>query len=110
MNKNWETFLHANGATIEEGCLLNFGNAAAETAAISHGEILCDLSHQPLLKAAGADAQSFLHNQLTTDINGLTSDTSQHSAYCNPKGRVLALFHLFMHDQNIYLSLPAALE
>ena len=45
-----------------------------------------------LIRAAGADAQTFLHGQLTNDLLHLAPDGAQWSAYCTAKGRMLAGF------------------
>jgi folate-binding protein YgfZ len=43
-----------------------------------------------VIRAAGADAATFLHGQLTQDILGMQPGQSRLAAWCNPKGRVLA--------------------
>jgi tRNA-modifying protein YgfZ len=45
-----------------------------------------------VIRAQGADAASFLHNQLTQDIQGLGPDEAKLAGYCSPKGRLLATF------------------
>ena len=45
-----------------------------------------------LLEVAGADAAEFLHGQFTSDLQGLPAGRAQLSAYCLPKGEVLADF------------------
>ena len=45
-----------------------------------------------LLEVAGADAAEFLHGQFTSDLRGLPAGRAQLSAYCLPKGEVLADF------------------
>ena len=67
--------------------------------------ILCDLSHLGLLQVSGADAVSFLQGQVTNDVNLLTGTNAHYTAYCNPKGRMLALFlayHLLHVAANLY--------
>lgn len=58
-------------------------------------EILPNLA---VLKISGADATDFLQGQLTNDIKLLNSTgvgNWQYSGYCNPKGRLLALFSIW---------------
>ena len=66
--------------------------------------ILCDLSHLGLLEISGVDAITFLQGQLTNDVKLLNGNNAQNfahlSAYCNPKGRMLALFLAFAHHNN----------
>ncbi len=45
-----------------------------------------------LIRAVGADAASFLHNQLTQDFVLLGRDQARLAGYCSPKGRMLASF------------------
>ena len=45
-----------------------------------------------LILAQGPDAASFLHGQLTQDVNGLRPDTARPAGYCSAKGRLLASF------------------
>ena len=45
-----------------------------------------------LIEVSGSDARSFLHNQLSNDLLHLAPDQAQWSAYCSPKGRMLAGF------------------
>lgn len=48
-----------------------------------------------LLEVSGADAGAFLHGQFTSDLNRLPEGRAQLSAYCLPKGEVLADFLLW---------------
>lgn len=45
-----------------------------------------------LIKATGADAAHFLHNQLTQDFLLLKDDQARLAGYCSAKGRLLASF------------------
>ncbi|MEN9905665.1 MAG: hypothetical protein RLZZ555_2230, partial [Pseudomonadota bacterium] len=45
-----------------------------------------------LIRAQGADAASFLHNQLTQDFVLLGREQARLAGYCSPKGRMLASF------------------
>ena len=74
---------------------------------LSRHNTLCDLSHLGLLEISGADAVTFLQGQVTNDVKLLNGSNAQHnahlSAYCNPTGRMLALFLAFSHGNNLYL-------
>jgi folate-binding protein YgfZ len=65
--------------------------------------ILCDLSHLGLLEISGADAVTFLQGQVTNDVKLLIGNNAHYSAYCNPKGRMLALFLAFAHGDYLHL-------
>jgi len=59
------------------------------------------LDHLSLLEITGDDALTFLQGQLTNDIN-LADNAWQYSGYCNPKGRLLALFKLWQYKGTVY--------
>lgn len=62
------------------------------------------------IEAAGPDAAEFLQGQLTADIRALAADSAPGlAAWCNPKGRVIALFRLRLADGAYRLALPADL-
>ncbi len=58
------------------------------------------------LRASGADVDSFLQGQLTGDLRQLTSDQAIWSAYCSPKGRMLAAPLLLRNGADVELWLP----
>jgi len=64
---------------------------------------LCELSHLGLLTLSGEDAVTFLQGQVTNDVKALDGSNTHYSGYCSPKGRLLALFLAFAHQDNIYL-------
>jgi folate-binding protein YgfZ len=72
--------------------------------------MLCNLPDTGLIRFAGDDAQTFLHNQLTCDVAGLAVGRSTYGAYCTPKGRVLASFLLWRTESAYFMQLPAALR
>ena len=59
------------------------------------------LDQLTLLEINGDDATQFLQGQLTNDINQAVN-TWQFSGYCNPKGRLLALFKVWRYQDSIY--------
>jgi len=68
--------------------------------------VICDLSHLGLLELQGADVFTFLQGQVTNDVKQLSGQIAHYSGYCNPKGRLLALFLAFAHQEHIHLQLP----
>ncbi|HET7922016.1 MAG TPA: folate-binding protein [Gammaproteobacteria bacterium] len=75
---------------------------AAETLA-------ADLSPLGLLRVDGADARTFLQGQLSTNLNTLRAEQGQFSSWNSPRGRVLTLLHVFLHDDAVHLALPHGL-
>jgi len=77
--------------------------------ALINETVICDLSHLGLLQLDGADAFTFLQGQVTNDVKQLNGQVAHYSGYCNPKGRLLALFLAFAHQNHIHLQLPKEL-
>lgn len=109
MNSNWQDFLGARGAHFDQTMVSDFGDSAAELAAARDGTIVSPLAHLGLIECLGEDAKSFLHNQLTSDINHLELACAQHSAWCTAKGRMLASFLLYRTDSGYRALLSADL-
>jgi folate-binding protein YgfZ len=68
------------------------------------------LEHLGVILFDGADAQSFLNAQLTSDLHALAAERCQYSGYCTPKGRLLATFLLWRREHSFCLQLPAVLQ
>lgn len=71
--------------------------------------VICDLSHLGLLEIDGTDAFAFLQGQVTNDVKQLNGAVAHYSGYCNPKGRLLALFLAFAHRDHLHLQMPRTL-
>lgn len=56
--------------------------------------LLCQLSNLKVIEISGKDAKKFLHSQLTNHVEALDKNTLQLNGYCDPKGRLIALFYL----------------
>ena len=104
----WHDFLAAQGAVIDN-FVTHFGDSKNELNSAATGHILADLSHLGLLQVEGDDAVTFLQGQVTNDIKLLDGSNSFYAGYCNPKGRLLALFLAFAHQNHIHLQLDGAL-
>ena len=102
---SWQTSLINQGAVIENGAVMRFGDANNELLATTNSNTLCDLSHLGLLELSGEDAVTFLQGQVTNDVKLLTGTNAHYSAYCNPKGRMLTLFLAFAHYDHLHLQL-----
>jgi folate-binding protein YgfZ len=77
--------------------------------------VIVPLAHLGAIRASGAEADSFLQNQLSNDIAALGAANAQLSSYNSPKGRVLDLFTLRRADGAVLLetrrdTLPATLK
>lgn len=102
----WHDFLTTQGAIFQEDLLQSFGYAKKELAAVGNTNVLTTLSHFGILEVSGEDAIPFLQGQLTNDVKQLDGSISQYAGYCNPKGRLLALFLAFAHHDHLHLQMP----
>lgn len=98
--QQWQQFLQASAQEKPLSATSNFTD---------QDSVLCDLSHMGLLELDGADAVSFLQGQVTNDVKQLDGGNAHYSAYCSPKGRMLALFLAFAHNGHLHLQMPKAL-
>jgi folate-binding protein YgfZ len=101
MNNDWKNFLSANGARHNDDASDN----ASDNAKATTSNVLCDLSTYSTLVVAGDDAISFMQGQFTNDVEKIDADNSQMNGFCNKKGRMIANFRLFKHQQNHFLSI-----
>lgn len=111
MNPNWRSLLQERGAHFDTAGneILNFGDAAGELVAARTATVVCPLTHLGVIECAGDEATSFLHNQLTSDINHLGAAAAQHSAWCTAKGRMLASFLVWREGEAYRLALAGEL-
>lgn len=110
MNQAWLTFLRTQGAVIQDGQVRHFGDAAAERKAAAEDTVLIELSPLSLIRAHGADALTFLNGQLSNDVRRVDEAHSQLAAWCNPKGRALALLRVLRRGEDYCLQLPGTLQ
>jgi folate-binding protein YgfZ len=109
MNQDWQNFLTTQGAQIQDGVVQHFGDAAAERTATRDGTVLCDLSQFGLLKVSGEEAQVFLHNLFSSDVNALTPQQALPSSFNTAKGRALATLFIWRNPTKFFLQLPRSL-
>ena len=103
----WLEFLQQQGANIENRRVNGFGSTDAQLAHTEEDNtVIVPLTHLALLRARGSDTADFLQGQSSNDVRLVDSKHHQLNSYCSPKGRILALFTLFMRDQVHYLQLP----
>jgi hypothetical protein len=107
----WLQFLAQHGGRIME----NDGVPSVEfEQAPPSGELprgfVAPLVDLGLIAASGDDAASFLHNQITNDVEHLGADEARLAGYCSPKGRLLASFLMWKTNEGIYLQLPREIQ
>lgn len=64
---------------------------------------LVNLQHLCAYRISGQDATEFLQGQFTNDVTQITDQRAQLSAYCTPKGRMLATFYLCRWQEDYIL-------
>lgn len=67
------------------------------------------LSQLGVLQVAGEDAQKFLQNLVTNDVNAIAINQSQLNGLCTAKGRLFALFLLIRRHDSFQLILPSSM-
>lgn len=109
MNNDWKNFLLSKQAVIENDIVTGFNHSMSEEQSAFEKLVLADLSHYTLIKASGGDVVDFFQGQFTNDIKQVTDNSSQLSAYCSPKGRMLASFRIFKRNEDYYLSMHSSI-
>src|SRR5690349_5689035 len=66
-------------------------------------------SQHGLVKISGSDAKKLLQGQLTCNVDDVTTTNSCLGAHCNPQGRIMSLFRLFLYHDAYYLYLSKRL-
>lgn len=64
------------------------------------------LDNWRVIQVSGDDAASYLQNLLTNDLRQLQDGQAQLSGFCNPKGRLLAVFILLRRQHGFDLIMP----
>ncbi|MBI3150058.1 MAG: folate-binding protein YgfZ [Betaproteobacteria bacterium] len=106
----WPDLLAQQGARWQAERCFDFGAPPQEHRAAATGPVLAPLQSWATWRLSGPDAQSFLHNQTTSEVAALAPGALQLSGYCTPKGRLLATFTLWRRDPETFFALlPAKL-
>ena len=104
MQTQWQQYLLEQGAQLNSQGQVKFSNTTEAITRLEANGIICSLDFLGCIRATGEDAQTFLQGQFSNDITLLQNENVQISAYCNPKGRMLAQF-LIIPDHSDYLLL-----
>ncbi|MFZ6649683.1 YgfZ/GcvT domain-containing protein [Undibacterium sp. TJN25] len=107
----WQQFLAQHGAQIadEDGADVIGYPPAWQDDSLQTG-FFAPLTDLGLILASGDDAASFLHNQLTNDIEGLGVTEARLAAFCSPKGRMMASFLTWKTEAGIFLQLSRRIQ
>ncbi|MFC0251899.1 CAF17-like 4Fe-4S cluster assembly/insertion protein YgfZ [Massilia consociata] len=112
---NWTETLSSLGARFhqdEASQVEDFGRPL--TAAELADGFVAPVTDLGLIAVTGDDAASFLHNQLTNDVEHLGRAQARLAGYCTPKGRLQATFLYWRSPSadpdTVYLQLPRAIQ
>lgn len=83
---------------------------AEQSQAVASGNFISVLDDSGLIEASGTQAASFLHSQLTNDIEHLPDSAALWAGYCSPRGRLLATLLVWRHGESIWLETSADVQ
>ncbi len=86
--------------------LLTYGDVPAEYAAAMEGCALFDATERGLVSVMGADADTFLHRLLASDVRGLAPGHGSQSLLLTGKGKIVHDFELAPVEGGFHLSTP----
>jgi hypothetical protein len=102
MSDTWYSFLRRQGAVFEGASVHRFGNGAS-TYLSPKDTVFSPISSLGIARISGSDAADFLQAQLTGDISDIGAEITRISGYCNPKGRLLAIFRVLREGDDFLL-------
>ncbi|MDM5178898.1 folate-binding protein [Massilia sp. DJPM01] len=108
---NWNEYLSSQGARLAQdgsGHVPDFGNSLG-VADLAPG-FVAPVTDQGLIAVTGDDAASFLHNQLTNDVEHLGLAEARLAGYCTPKGRLQATFLMWRTSESVFLQLAREIQ
>ncbi|AJF00115.1 YgfZ/GcvT domain-containing protein [Pandoraea apista] len=113
MTSQWRDLLPQAAAASSLDATSDASARAAQFAALQTGSFVSLASDTGLIAVTGADAATFLHGQLTNDVERLSSAQARLAGYCSAKGRLLATFLMWRDtsaDATIYLACDADVQ
>jgi len=78
-----------------------------EYQALQEGVGLIDLSHRGKFRVTGRDRRTWLHGQVTQDVNGLPEGRGAYATIMNPQGRMVSDLRLFALEDALIADCPA---
>jgi folate-binding protein YgfZ len=108
---SWNDYLTSQGArhsATEPARVGDFGRVPG-TGALAEG-FMAAITDQGIIAVSGEEAASFLHKQLTNDVEHLGLAEVRLAGYCTPKGRLQATFLMWRNADSVFLQLPRELQ
>ncbi len=109
MSSEWRNWLIDQGTPVGSELVEAISSPSEDARAALEESTITPLLHLGVIRVGGADAATFLQNQLTSDIRQVDDGHSQFTAWCSPKGRVLSCFRLYHRGDEFFLLLPVTL-
>lgn len=106
----WLQFLTTQGAQILPGEISEVTTFQRGSGDHASTEFVAPLTGLGLIAVSGEDAATFLHNQLTNDVENLGMGEVRLAGYCSPKGRLLASFLMWRNSDAVFLALPREIQ
>ena len=92
-------FLDLNG----QEAVANYGNEAAEYAALTESAGIMDCSYRSRLCVLGADRVKFLNGQVTNNVKDLRTGEGCYAALVSAKGKIQSDLHIYILENEILL-------
>ena len=102
ISDSWHSFLRRQGAVFEGISVRRFGDGASAFLD-PNDTVFSPVNWMGIARISGPDAKKFLQAQLTSDVSDIDLETSGISGYCNPKGRLLAIFRVLRDEDDFFL-------
>lgn len=106
---DWHHLLQNQDLEFEGQQLADPGNSVPGFSAAFEDGCVTPLVEMGVIHVTGKDASTFLHTQLTQDIQGLDDASWRFAGYCNAKGRLLGLVQVMLSDEGFLLLTPRSL-
>jgi folate-binding protein YgfZ len=110
----WLQFLTQQGAQLQAtGAPEVTGfdhNGTQPSPATGSSGFVAPLTDLGLIAVTGEEAATFLHNQLTNDVEHLGSAEARLAGYCTAKGRLLATMLMWKSGDAVMLQLPRQIQ
>lgn len=71
-----------------------------------NNRVIFELGSYTYIDVLGADSEKLLQGQISIDVSKILSGTAKLAVLCNPKGRIVALFHIHRVTGGFRLILP----
>lgn len=81
-----------------------------EYEALQEGVGLLDLSHRGKMRITGRDRRTWLHGQVTQDVNGLPEWQGAYATVLNPQGHMVSDMRIFALPDALLVDVPAGTQ